>query len=141
MADDEELGAPASLFERAGGEATFVSLVEAFYEGVETDPVLRPLYPDDDLAGARERLSSFLVQLAGGPRRYEALRGEPRLRQRHLEFPISGREAAAWMTQMDRAVEAAIDSAEVAATLRDYFRKTAAFLVNKGGLSIGRPAG
>ena len=50
------------------GPAFFVELVNRFYDGVEGDPVLLPLYPDtDDTSGARERLAMFLAQYWGGP--------------------------------------------------------------------------
>ena len=56
-----------SLFDRAGGMAFFEALVGRFYDDVEGDPVIRPLYPDADLAGARHRLTLFLAQYWGGP--------------------------------------------------------------------------
>lgn len=116
--------------------------MERFYEGVAVDPVLRPLYPDD-LDAARHRLAAFLVQLAGGPRRYEALRGEPRLRLRHLAFPIGTAEAAAWLERMKAALAAVALPEDVAGELRAYFERTAAFLVNEGGLALrgGGPGG
>lgn len=131
----------ASLYDRAGGATALEALVARFYAGVAEDPVLRPLYPDEDLAAAEERLAAFLVQLAGGPRRYEALRGEPQLRLRHLAFPIGERERVAWLTCMGAALEASDVPDDVAAELRSYFERTAAFLVNRGGLQLrGRGA-
>ena len=45
-----------SLYERVGGTAFFEHLVAAFYEGVATDAVLAPLYPEyPDFTGARHR--------------------------------------------------------------------------------------
>ena len=66
----------------------FEALVGRFYDGVETDPVLRPLYPEPDLAGARHRLTLFLAQYWGGPTTYDEERGHPRLRMRHAPFAI-----------------------------------------------------
>jgi len=51
---------PNSLYERVGGEAFFVSLVDRFYQAVETDAVLRRLYPAD-LGPPRRHLALFLV--------------------------------------------------------------------------------
>ncbi|HWD25037.1 MAG TPA: globin, partial [Acidimicrobiales bacterium] len=69
------------------GEGFFRTLVGHFYENVADDPILRPLYPEE-LGPAKERLALFLLQYFGDDRRYEALRGAPRLRMRHLPFKI-----------------------------------------------------
>ena len=83
-----------SVHDQVGGEAFFTRLVDRFYEGVATDPVLLPLYPDaPDLAPARRRLTLFLVQYWGGPGTYSAERGHPRLRMRHA--PFADRDARA----------------------------------------------
>ena len=95
------------LFDRVDGEAFFVRLVDRFYAGVVEDPVLRPLYPDDDLDGARARLTGFLVQFWGGPTTYSDTRGHPRLRMRHAPFVIGDAERRAWLTHMTAAVAAA----------------------------------
>jgi hemoglobin len=135
-AGDLSTGQSGSLYERAGGAAAFEALAVRFYEGVASDDVLRPLYPDGDLSAARERLAAFLVQLAGGARRYEALRGEPRLRLRHLRFRIGERERAAWLARMGEALHESGLPKDVSDELRTYFERTAAFLVNDGKLSL-----
>lgn len=143
-ADANEASAP-SLYERAGGGEVFETIVARFYEGVAADPVLRPLYPEQDLAAAEERLAAFIVQVAGGPQRYTATRGHPRLRFRHMAFPISPVEGGAWLAAMERALAGVSLPPDVRADLWAYFERTAAFLVNTGGLTLGRrqddPAG
>ena len=82
-----------SLYQEVGGSDFFVELVNKFYEGVINDEVIISLYPDrTDLAGAKERLSLFLIQYWGGPTTYSDERGHPRLRQRHFPFSIGERE-------------------------------------------------
>ncbi len=125
-----------SLYERLGGAGPLEALVDHFYRGVAEDATLRPLYPEDDLDGARQRLAAFLVQLTGGPRRYAELRGDPRLRMRHLAFPIGPAAAAAWLARMGDALAATPLPPGPAGELRAYFERTAAFLVNDGGLSL-----
>lgn len=119
-----------SLFELAGGEATFRRLVERFYAAVALDPVLRPIYPEEDLAGATQRLTLFLIQYWGGPSTYSELRGHPRLRMRHQPFVIGQRERDAWLAHMTDAV----DSLELAPALRsalvDYFEKASTAMIN-----------
>lgn len=109
---------PQTFYDAVGGEATFRTVVSRFYELVRDDEVLRPLYPDDDLAGAEDRLRMFLEQYWGGPRTYSDQRGHPRLRMRHASFRIGPIERDAWLRCMYTAV-ASIDSA----TLDDAHRR------------------
>lgn len=120
---------PASLYERVGGDDYFHALVKRFYEGVEADPVLRPLYPADLGPGAFH-LAEFLVQYWGGPRRYMELRGHPRLRMRH-PFPIGRAERDAWLRHMTDAVNESGVSPEDAKELLGYFDMAATMLVNQ----------
>lgn len=66
-----------TFYEQVGGEETFRRLVHRFYEGVAEDPVLRPMYPEEDLGPAEERLALFLMQYWGGPTTYSDNRGHP----------------------------------------------------------------
>ena len=59
-----------SFYDEVGGHETFVRLVDAFYRGVADDAVLRPMYPEEDLGPAKERLTLFLEQYWGGPDTY-----------------------------------------------------------------------
>ena len=52
------------------GEEGFSRLVRAFYAQVPSDDVLGPMYPQDDLQGAEERLRDFLIGRFGGPPTY-----------------------------------------------------------------------
>lgn len=118
-------------YEDLGGEAFFSELVQRFYEGVAQDPRLRPLYPETDLGPAQRRLQLFLMQYFGGPTRYSEERGHPRLRMRHLEFPVNSETIEAWLEHMQRA----LDSMEIAPEQREllwgYFERTAHFLRNR----------
>jgi hemoglobin len=93
-----------SLFDQVGGESFFVRLVDAFYEGVAADEILRPMYPDD-LTDARRHLTLFLIQYWGGPRTYQDERGHPRLRMRHARFRITKGARDAWLRAMGGALE------------------------------------
>ena len=101
-------GLPAATFyeQVGGGRSPPRRLVAVFYQGVREDPVLLPLYPEEDLAGAEDRLALFLMQYWGGPRTYSETRGHPRLRMRHAPFPIGEVERDAWLANMRRAVDA-----------------------------------
>lgn len=73
------------------GPAGFERLITGFYRRVAGDPVLRPMYPEGDLAPAARRLRLFLEQRFGGPATYDEERGHPRLRMRHAPFTIRRR--------------------------------------------------
>ncbi|HKW08510.1 MAG TPA: globin [Candidatus Dormibacteraeota bacterium] len=120
-----------SLFELAGGEATFRTLVERFYARVATDPILRPVYPEEDLGGATERLTLFLIQYWGGPHTYSETRGHPRLRLRHMPFAIGRRERDAWLGHMTVAVESLDLAPQVREALLDYFEKASTSMINQ----------
>ena len=122
-----------TLYDLVGGEETFRRLVARFYAGVRDDPVLRRLYPEEDLGPAEERLRMFLVQYWGGPRTYSERRGHPRLRMRHAPFAIGPVERDAWLRHMRAAVDS-LDLPESAAVmLWDYLEMAAHSMVNQPG--------
>ena len=100
---------PRSFYDEVGGAETFRTIVATFYRLVREDEILRPLYPEDELDAAEERLRMFLEQYWGGPRTYSDQRGHPRLRMRHAPFRIGFLERDAWLRNMHIAV-AEIDS-------------------------------
>lgn len=100
---------PTSFYDEVGGAETFRAIVSTFYQLVREDEILRPLYPEDDLDGAEERLRMFLEQYWGGPRTYSDQRGHPRLRMRHAPFKVGPLERDAWLRCMHTAV-AEVDS-------------------------------
>jgi len=122
-----------SLYQEVGGSDFFVELVNKFYEGVINDEVIISLYPDrNDLEGAKERLSLFLMQYWGGPTTYSDERGHPRLRQRHFLFAIGERERDHWLMHMQSAIDAMPASDSVRTRLSEYMSNAAQHLVNTG---------
>ncbi len=119
-----------TFYEQVGGRPFFERLVDLFYEGVANDPVLRPMYPEEDLAAARERLTGFLEQYWGGPTTYSEQRGHPRLRMRHMPFLIDGDARDRWLRHMNAAVEASGASPLHSAELLGYFDRAAHAMVN-----------
>jgi hemoglobin len=118
-----------SLYERVGGQPFFTSLVDHFYRAIETDALLRPLYPHD-LEPPKRHLALFLAQYWGGPHTYNEERGHPRLRMRHFPFRIGIAERDAWLSHMRAAVEASPASPADAAALTAYFETAATSLIN-----------
>jgi len=124
---------PPSLFDAIGGEETFRRLVDAFYSGVAADPVLRAIYPEDDLGPAAERLRMFLVQYWGGPSTYSQTRGHPRLRMRHAPFAVSSTARDAWLRHMRAALDSLDLPPEYDETMWRYFTSAAESLRNTPG--------
>jgi hemoglobin len=122
-----------SVFELAGGEATFRLLVQRFYAGVAADPLLRAVYPEEDLSGATERLTLFLIQYWGGPTTYSDQRGHPRLRMRHQPFAIGQAERDAWLGHMSDAVDSLELAPAVRKALLDYFETASTAMINQPG--------
>lgn len=114
------------------GEDCLRAIVAGFYRRVPQDPILGPMYPVNDLAGAEQRLRSFLIYRFGGPPDYLRERGHPRLRMRHMPFVVDQRARDRWMELM----LAAIDEQPAAAAHRGYLEKflgdIATFLMNAG---------
>lgn len=110
------------LFDSVGGEKFFVDLVDRFYDGVENDQVLLPLYPEgSDTVGARRRLALFLMQYFGGPETYMQERGHPRLRMRHFPYTIGEKERDHWLLHMISAIDVTVSelSTEIQVDVRD----------------------
>ncbi len=122
---------PTSLYDVAGGMPFFERLVGRFYDSVPLDPVLGPLYPADDLLGARRRLTLFLAQYWGGPRTYDAERGHPRLRMRHAPFAIGPAERDAWLHLMRASIAGSDAPPDVAGRLLAYIDLAAEAMRNR----------
>jgi hemoglobin len=101
------------------GEAKIAAIVAGFYRRVPTDPILGPMYPKDDLAGAEQRLRSFLIYRFGGPPTYLAERGHPRLRMRHNPFVIDLAARDRWLELM----MASIREQDLPQTVVDYLER------------------
>lgn len=121
-------------YERFGGHPFFQDLVDGFYQRVATDPILRPMYPEEDLGPSADRLRMFLEQYWGGPQTYSEQRGHPRLRMRHAPFPVDGRAHDAWLTAMRTSLDKAAAEhgigAQDRAELWDYLQRAAFAMVN-----------
>jgi len=124
----EKLG--GSFYEAVGGKATFKKLSDEFYRGIETDEVLRPMYPEGDLAPAAERLQLFLEQYWGGPTTYQEQRGHPRLRMRHAPYKINPDARDRWIGHMRAAVDSLDLPPLLAAELWAYLERAAHSMLN-----------
>lgn len=122
--------AEVTVFDAVGGMPFFQALVDRFYDGVETDEVLRPVYPAE-LGPSRRHLALFLAQYWGGPPEYDEQRGHPQLRLRHVPFAIGPVERDRWLLHMRAAIESLDPPADLAVALHDYFDVAAEAMRNR----------
>ena len=113
------------------GEEGFQKLVGAYYRRVPDDDILGRMYPKEDLAGAEQRLREFLIQRFGGPHRYSAARGHPRLRMRHAPFAINQRARNRWIEVMEEALAEVQLPEDAVWPLRKFFHEAATFMINR----------
>jgi hemoglobin len=112
------------------GEQIIQQMVSAFYRRVREDSLIGPMYPQDDWAGAEQRLAGFLIYRLGGSPQYIEQRGHPRLRMRHFPFRIGVAERDRWLQMMEQAMEEVQFPPEAGATLKTFFAGTADMLRN-----------
>jgi hemoglobin len=107
------------------GEAGFTKMVAAFYKRIKTDDLIKPMYPEEDMAGSEERLRDFLLFRFGNDPRYQAKRGHPRLRMRHAPFAIGEAEVERWLKLMDEAMVETNVPGSIQLELRTFFTMVA----------------
>ena len=124
-----------SIYEMIGGEAGLRSLVDRFYDLMDSCPEaakLRALHAKS-LKRSREKLFLFLSGWSGGPQMYVEKFGHPRLRMRHMPFAIGTVERDQWLWCMNKALdESQIDSRAVE-FLKVRFAEVADFMRNVEG--------
>ena len=120
----------STFYDEIGGMETFETIVSVFYAGVATDPVLRPLYPEEDLGPAAERFTLFLAQYWGGPTTYSDGRGHPRLRMRHAPFAVTPLARDHWLAHFRAGLDSVDLTPEQNAQFWDYVTHAAQFMVN-----------
>ena len=119
-----------TFYDAVGGTETFERLVAAFYAQVADDDLLRPMYPEQDLGPAAERLRTFLEQYWGGPTTYSEQRGHPRLRLRHAPYKVNPAARDRWLAHMRTALDSLALLPLQHATLWDYLERAAHAMVN-----------
>ena len=122
-----------SPYIQLGGEEGVRRLVDTFYDVMETAPEaadILALHPQD-LTGSREKLFLFLSGWLGGPSLYIEAHGHPRLRARHLPFPIGRKERDAWLLCMDKALEQLAVDRVLHFQLMQAFQPTANHMCNQ----------
>src|SRR5699024_511109 len=130
---DRGEGHMTTFYEEIGGREVIEKIVDVFYEGVATDELLRPMYPEADLGPAAERFTMFLEQYWGGPHTYSDQRGHPRLRMRHAPFAVTPEARDRWLTHFRAGLDAVGLDPEHDEQFWAYVQHAANFLVNQPG--------
>jgi hemoglobin len=124
---------PLTPYQQLGGENAVRELVDRFYDYMDQLPeatTIRALHAKS-LSASREKLFLFLSGWLGGPSLYVEKYGHPRLRARHLPFPISTAERDQWLLCMKRALADMPIDATLAGQLIEAFARTADHMRNK----------
>jgi hemoglobin len=122
-----------SLYDLIGGETGLRKLVDDFYDIMDSAPEatkVRAIHPED-LANSRDKLFMFLSGWSGGPPLYMEKIGHPRLRQRHMPFPIGKAERDEWLWCMERALEQGGFDAQLIDHLKQKFTQIANSMQNR----------
>ena len=125
--------AGATAYSLIGGAETIRQLVDRFYDLMELEPayaVIRQMHPVD-LSTSRDKLNLFLNGWMGGPELYQEKYGHPKLRARHLPFPIGSTERNQWLDCMQRAMDEVAIDALIKTRLHESFFATADWMRNK----------
>lgn len=127
---------PLSLFQQIG-ERPFASLAEALYRNIDGDARIRKHFPDDlsPSSEAVRDMREFLTQFFGGPDHYSARKGHPRLRARHMRFPIDQAARDAWLDNALKALAEVAHNESLQESARGmiaaYLVRTSQFMINR----------
>ena len=120
-------------YERIGGEKAVRSLCQTFYQIMSDTPqtqLIRAMHPAN-IQSSEDKLYLFLSGWLGGPPLYTDKYGHPRLRGRHMPFPIGIEERDQWLYCMAQALKTLDLDDFLAEQLMSSFVQTADFMRNK----------
>jgi hemoglobin len=122
-----------SLYEMVGGEAGLRSLVNRFYDVMDSSPEAATIrsFHAKSLNQSREKLFMFLSGWSGGPQLYIERFGHPRLRMRHMPFAIGIAARDQWLWCMNKALDESGLDPRVVEYLKLHFAETADFMRNQ----------
>jgi hemoglobin len=121
-----------------GGGTGLRQLVDRFYDLMDSAPEaskVRAIHPDD-LSLSRDKLFMFLSGWSGGPPLYVQTYGHPRLRQRHMPFPIGKTERDEWLWCMGRALEECQFDEQLVEHLKGKFAEIANSMQNRVDIDL-----
>lgn len=111
------------------GDQNVQLLVDNFYALVQENDVIAPLFKGD-FTLIKEKQFMFLSQFLGGPGRYTAAYGHPKMRMRHLPHKITEEAKDQWLQCMKQAIETLPIDNEFKVVLYNCFPAVAQHMVN-----------
>ncbi|MFY9931744.1 MAG: hypothetical protein WAK82_27450 [Streptosporangiaceae bacterium] len=79
-----------TLYDWAGGREAIERMIDRFYDRVERDDLLSPLFPGGVSAAHREHVTTWWCEVFGGPAGYtERLGGYPAMLAHHRDLGIT----------------------------------------------------
>ncbi len=120
-------------YEAIGGAEATQRLCDRFYDLMDSLPEaaeVRALHPPD-LTGSRDKFADFLSGWLGGPQRYVEKYGHPRLRMRHIRFPIGDQVRDQWMLCMRLALAEVVEDVVLRDALERAFSGVADHMRNQ----------
>jgi len=131
---EEEQAPTASLYDRLGGEAGLTAYVDRFYDIMQSDPAVAPLWAmhRTELSLIKAKLASFLSGFVGGPLTFPERYGAPFMRARHLPFPIDEKMRDMWLDCAYRALAATFTDRAAAIQFAQGLTKFADHMRNVG---------
>ena len=98
--------ADPTIYEWAGGADAFGRWLNAFYELVEQDDLLAPVFGGTVSAGHRRRASAWWCEVMGGPSEYtERHGGYAHMLSKHLGLEITAEQRLRFVTLLSRAAD------------------------------------
>jgi hemoglobin len=99
-------GSPPTLYEWAGGSDAFRRLIDAFYDRVEADELLSPLFPGGVGEEHRNNVTAWWCEVLGGPPTYtEELGGYERMVGKHRGLSITSEQRFRFASLMSLAAD------------------------------------
>ncbi len=105
MSPSSEKATP-TLYEWAGGDEAFARMIDAFYDRVERDDLLSPLFPGGVHEEHRRHVTAWWIEVFGGPARYTAdLGGYERMLAHHRDLGITAEQRHRFVSLMSLAAD------------------------------------
>jgi hemoglobin len=96
----------STLCDWAGGESAFVRLINAFYDRVEADDLLAPMFPGGVSEEHRDHVVAWWCEVFGGPERYtRELGGYERMLAKHRDLAITSEQRFRFASLMSLAAD------------------------------------
>jgi hemoglobin len=122
-----------SLYDAIGGAPTISALVDRFYTNMELWPEAREIRAmhAPDLTGVAHGLKAYLSEWLGGPALFSPVKGHPRMKMRHMPFPIASAQRDAWLACMKEALDTTVENRKARLQIYASMEKLADWMRNK----------